>query len=792
MQHEDDLSAAQCEEEEVLIERARYTRALSLQLKKLHDEAKLQGQVTPLDISENLRELELVPRRSRQRLPRTAIHKLYPPCQSKFQDLDTMSLSSLTPHTPHEKKKLLVYTTAEATLVGSKTDGESRVGGCYISVRVADKTQSSTRTDGFLELYNCFVRSSIEQILPKGSTLMIKEPFYTLSSSNHSEELVIRVDHPSDIEIIYPFAKTESSSHWKRMGDAAFGLKRYQEAYAWYTKCIELQANEALGSSPEQSASGNGSRLRNSISALSNRAAASLEAGCFDACIRDCNKVLQVEQNFKALYRRARAYYSLRRNVSWEVVEIAEFMAHCKKYADDRTEAVDALIADIESEVSQAAGNFNWSSIQKLAQSNDVLCVANYRSPSIKVVEVLNHGHGVVATSLIRAGTIIAVSTAEAIVYDHDPNAFESIRIDTVRSRCDVGKANELSTLLAGNLARNPSKRRELYGLYAGPEYTRGLKKGDRMVDGLRMYGVQIYNSFALDDSEVTMSCLPTARAGRLQYTGIGVWQLPSYFNHSCLNNCSRTFLANVLVVKTSRDIQPGEELTLGYVNKLHNYHNRKDCFHDFGFVCDCALCGIDAAELEAFPEDCEFREVAVEEYYQYVESAMAKGYLTTAEMLSSAKMVQEVIDNLDANYYLTDRSTMRYGLLRPLNALCALHLAFRDWSAALCDVKAILDLSPPDHGIDDLCLRARTLVAALNFKLSFANASATGPLLGISDSLELVAEAWDVRGLVPGFGGYWDEFGEWWHEFLSCSKAYEDATRQCILRAFLEYNLER
>lgn len=778
------------DDDEVLIERARYTRALSAQLKRLHDEAKRQGQLVPLDITENLEELRLEPVKSRQKLPRMIIHKTYPPSKASFDDLSTISLRNLTPHTPHTGKKLLIYTVVDAVRVGQKIGPKvsehlkMRSSCTYMSVVIADKAQTDSRGTAILELYNCFSRMPIDECLPKGSTLRIREPYYTLTSAPNSDALVVRVDHPTDIEVIYPFAAEQPSSHWKRLGDAAYHHGRFEEAAAWLTKGLEvvtreLKAQEAKNGEEYQKLE------RQQIALLLNRAATRIEQGRWDECISDCNHILDHDYNFKAIYRRAKAIYSLGDSISMTRPEIAALFDHCKDYPEDKSAGVEELLK----ELTRAAqyGVFDWSYLSKLADSRSVLPATRYEHRDLQVTDIPKRGRGVVAKSLLKAGTLIVVSPATILHHRDDPNTLTSIRIDTIKSRCDIGDTNDIPADLSCALYRNLSKRKEMYELYAGYDYSRTLDTNDNTVDAFRMYGVQLHNSFDLDGSEIQLSCLPTMQSALRQKAGTGIWYYPSFFNHSCLNNCSRIFLGNLLVIKTSKEIQPGEELTLGYINKLHDYLDRKDCFYDFGFVCSCELCLLNEQEFQEHLAECEMREDAIEGYKQFAAGSMAKGFVTTSEMQESVVSVRNLIQKIRESYDKTGIKTMRYALLRPLNALCTLNLRLKNWSEALDDAKALLELSPPDHGMDDLTLGARTLVAALQIKISFNIAATTSQTLEINHSLATVVEAWNIRGLITGFRGYWDEFGSWWHDFLACSKVREDAVRQRILRAFLE-----
>ncbi len=79
-----------------------------------------------------------------------------------------------------------------------------------------------------------------------------------------------------------------------------------------------------------------------------------------------------------------------------------------------------------------------------------------------------------------------------------------------------------------------------------------------------------------------------------------GIWVHASYINHSCTSNARRAFIGNMMIVRASRDMEAGTEITFWY----HNPHgisgkNSHEKFKQWGFVCGCAIC-LDARATDA------------------------------------------------------------------------------------------------------------------------------------------------------------------------------------------------
>ncbi|KAK4172096.1 hypothetical protein QBC36DRAFT_197819 [Triangularia setosa] len=73
-----------------------------------------------------------------------------------------------------------------------------------------------------------------------------------------------------------------------------------------------------------------------------------------------------------------------------------------------------------------------------------------------------------------------------------------------------------------------------------------------------------------------------------------GNWPEVSRFNHDCRPNVAFHIDPKTLqhVTTVVRDVKPGEELTISYLDQLDTTENRKlRAFHAWGFDCSCAVC---------------------------------------------------------------------------------------------------------------------------------------------------------------------------------------------------------
>lgn len=69
-----------------------------------------------------------------------------------------------------------------------------------------------------------------------------------------------------------------------------------------------------------------------------------------------------------------------------------------------------------------------------------------------------------------------------------------------------------------------------------------------------------------------------------------GIWPQASYINHSCTASARRSFIGDMIIVRATRDMEPGEEVTFWY-QVPHYDENMRDKLKSWGFECDCTIC---------------------------------------------------------------------------------------------------------------------------------------------------------------------------------------------------------
>ncbi|KAF9437727.1 hypothetical protein BGZ76_011436 [Entomortierella beljakovae] len=112
------------------------------------------------------------------------------------------------------------------------------------------------------------------------------------------------------------------------------------------------------------------------------------------------------------------------------------------------------------------------------------------------------------------------------------------------------------------------------HAYFNGLEDTNGTKGFD-LFQKLGSYGFSITNLET------------TATVGLALYV-----QCIPFMNHSCVPNCLYTFKGSRIECRAIRDIQPGEELTISYIDQIDVTKVRqKQLMERYQFTCECPLC---------------------------------------------------------------------------------------------------------------------------------------------------------------------------------------------------------
>lgn len=76
-------------------------------------------------------------------------------------------------------------------------------------------------------------------------------------------------------------------------------------------------------------------------------------------------------------------------------------------------------------------------------------------------------------------------------------------------------------------------------------------------------------------------------------FSTCGIWILASHINHSCIGNCHRSFIGDMMVVRATRDMPKGTELMFPYksASPYTTYEEAQKEIDNWGFQCGCNIC---------------------------------------------------------------------------------------------------------------------------------------------------------------------------------------------------------
>ncbi|XP_042301820.1 histone-lysine N-methyltransferase SMYD3 isoform X2 [Sceloporus undulatus] len=98
---------------------------------------------------------------------------------------------------------------------------------------------------------------------------------------------------------------------------------------------------------------------------------------------------------------------------------------------------------------------------------------------------------------------------------------------------------------------------------------------------------LDIFETFA----KVTCNCFSISN-GEMQSVGVGLYPSMSLLNNSCDPNCAIVFEGPQLHLRSIREIQKGEELTISYVETIMPTPERQNQLRrQYCFECDCFMC---------------------------------------------------------------------------------------------------------------------------------------------------------------------------------------------------------
>ncbi|THH28831.1 hypothetical protein EUX98_g5351 [Antrodiella citrinella] len=481
---------------------------------------------------------------------------------------------------------------------------------------------------------NCSI-NEVDELFPIGAIIALREPYYKFAS--RGDVPMIRVDAASDIIFLDPHSElarqvswttgdtVDTPSYpttpegWKNRGNGFFKRKQWLCAAMAYSDGLKLAPSHHL--------------------LLLNRSQAYLHLHWYNSAAHDAESVLSMHLddsviNVKAAVRSANAYYGSA--MYRDVLRVAGLHPGNADVQTTSSKAKERLQETV-------TGVYKWDSIYSgsrgPASRPDI---ASFQG-SVEVVTPPHGRRGLFVTRNVKAGELLLVSKPIVSYYPEDNPEFQhelftcfNFLTDKLGNRCDYA----LIDLLVQRLWDDPNAAKTIQALYSGsdlpastiypfaPIPTRPLSHPRTPcvdIDIKRVERVASHNTHDIEDDMKAVKWM-----GRHDMA-VGVYELPSFCNHSCLPSATKVFFGDVIVMRAARDLSRGEEVTSYYRPGTKPYNDRaRDLNRVWGFTCDCCICLADRADGQAALS------LRARVYDEPAPSTLSSAQQRVAELLSS------------------------------------------------------------------------------------------------------------------------------------------------------------
>lgn len=135
----------------------------------------------------------------------------------------------------------------------------------------------------------------------------------------------------------------------------------------------------------------------------------------------------------------------------------------------------------------------------------------------------------------------------------------------------------------------------------------------------------------------------------------IAIWLLASHLNHSCVGNCSRTTIGDMMIVRAATDLPAGTELLAPHttIGILSSYDETQESLADSGITCDCEVCKTKKATTSG----------QLEKRKAFSQELKVCSKDTRAVKISLAKTI---LEKLEKTYPATAAGDLRFDLRDP------------------------------------------------------------------------------------------------------------------------------
>ncbi|TDL25417.1 hypothetical protein BD410DRAFT_896296 [Rickenella mellea] len=444
----------------------------------------------------------------------------------------------------------------------------------------------------------------LDVVCPLGTIIAVREPVYKFSEGDdmpfirvHSPSDVVFLTSTSDIlrgltwssDAIAPLPPTPRPSveGWRLLGISQFKAQHWLAAAISFTHGLSLDPQAHV------------LRL--------NRSECYLRLGWFVSALHDSKhallsgEILDDKLIGKAVFRTAKVLYRLGR--------YSEALEMAKRRPDDE-DCKPWISRSSDRLLEQSTSCYNWKDIFLTSQDPSAdIDVAEFTGPiEVRKSEGMGGGRGVFVTRSVQVGELLIVSKPISLIYTRklpEKEAFTAL----YSSDTDTGDPNAASVI--GALYAGSGSEPHSYPPPPPPP-------PQHPSDDVKSTGYSFRSCSDIDMAMIEHVCtldgvgiIPLAKARPApESTGssiadlraVGIYPLPSLCNHSCIPTSNRVFFGDVLVIRASRNLKKGEELTVQYVPGELPFTERQERLSKFDFVCYCPLCTADRADGDDAP----------------------------------------------------------------------------------------------------------------------------------------------------------------------------------------------
>ncbi|KAL2073601.1 hypothetical protein VTL71DRAFT_10927 [Oculimacula yallundae] len=505
----------------------------------------------------------------------------YPPSVAPLQDLKQTMISKLALETHHRGYYLILRFFVPPIRVMSIISLAEDEAGAVLTFSLYQQECEDLKTAG--------------EILENGSVILLKEPYFKCVGDGGYG---IRVDHPTDIIWLanddprVPLAWKssqkdvgKSGEEWKQEGNGHVNEGRFREAIKSYTA--------ALATSP----------ARDEAEVIhNNRALAYLRAKMYDSALADTAFVQELEhRSEKALYRGALALYSLGRyHEAFGTLQVLTAKFPASKAGASELLRIQARMDE------QDRGVYNFKKMHKASRLRPPIVDCATHIGPVAIRNVPGKGRGLFTTRSVEAGDLLMCEKAFAYAHadqSSDPGSNMTADIGLLLNihskRVTIGTHVSQLAGIYQNLANNPSVAPEFLDLYSG-SYERASQltaDGAAVVDSFLIEKIVSMNAFGspISSKNVSFTSATLSQHHNDIFDASGVWIKAAYINHSCMKNCARTFIGDMMIVRATKNMSADTELVWCYSDPMEPEKMQKSLLDGWGFTCHCERCEDDS-----------------------------------------------------------------------------------------------------------------------------------------------------------------------------------------------------